>query len=77
MDKYRLRFSIHPEQKEDEIWMGNTIKKIYDGIKWKTKRKGNKILIGSNLQQHSELFPFFIKIQEYIDFYEGKFIKED
>lgn len=77
LDKYKLRFATHPEQKHDEIWMGHTSKVIYDKIKWKTKRKGDKIFITNKLQKHENLFPFFVKISEYIEFYEGKFIKED
>lgn len=65
----------HPEQKEDEKYIGNCIDKVWDQILWKTKRKGVKPLRQTTGEfiNSKKLYPVFIKQQEYVDYIEGKF----
>lgn len=85
LKKYKLKVKRelikHPEQKDDEIFIGNGNEYSFKQIGWKTKRKGNKaysllpFLKTGELVLVKNLFPVFIKKDEYISYRDGKFLQ--
>jgi hypothetical protein len=66
---------IHPEQKKDEVCIGNTNDDLYKRIGWKTKRKG-KIsywIDNTKIDDTPNIFPVFVKKEEFDDFFNGKY----
>lgn len=53
----------HPEQQEDEIYLGNTIPEALNQSTWKTSRLGDipRMVDGSPIAEKTVLRPWFIK----------------
>lgn len=79
LKKSLINYESHPEQKDDELFIGNASERSFKNILWKTKRKGKipySVVTGKPLVD-SNLFPIFITKQEKQDYIEGKFNLSD
>ena len=54
----------HPEIEDGEMFLSNADEEGYQGIGWKTKRRGN-IAFGKSGNRVIGLFPVFVQKQEY------------
>jgi hypothetical protein len=68
---------IHPEQKMDEICIGNFNEKTYNMTTWKTKRKGQVSYDFFNHEVIDCLFPVFISEDEYKNYRLDRFVKTE
>lgn len=79
LKKRTSQYLIHPEQKPEEVFIGNSNNEIFKGMRWKSKRKGNIAyeLLTNKILKKKDLFPVFVNKEEMENHRQSKFIKGD